>query len=259
MSFKKLFSIATNRQEKKIIPRKEKVIYSIGLTPVTIFVTFMDRKTVNMTISSNGEELSFKAPHSMTMEDVLKLIKSKSGLILRKINEYSNRCKNHITRSYEDGSTHLLLGEKFTLHIIISKQNISTKVEDGILKLYMPSFEVAKTVLQRWYISSSIEIFSEIISPYVSDFMSRYGKMPNSIDYKYVKSYWGICTNRGDIRLNIELLRAPKECIEYIIAHELCHLIHQNHSSRFYQLLTQFMPDWRERKTLLEKSISSKN
>lgn len=258
MSFKKFFSIAQNKPKKKIVLRKEQITHSIGLTPVTLFVTFMARRTVTMTIISSGE-LNFKAPHAMTMEEVLKLLKSKESLILRKIHEYEKKSKNHITRSYEDGATHLLLGEKFTLSVIISKQKIAPKLENGILTLYAPSPEKVEIALKQWYRNSSIAVFSEIISPYVSDFMNKYGKMPNSIDYKYVKSYWGICTHKGDIRINIELMRAPKECVEYIIAHELCHLVQQNHSARFYQLLTQFMPDWKERKILLEKSISSKN
>lgn len=56
------------------------------------------------------------------------------------------------------------------------------------------------------------------------------------------------------ITLNKQLLEAPRDCIEYVVVHELCHLVHPNHSKQFYAFLTMFMPDWKERKTELEKS-----
>ena len=63
---------------------------------------------------------------------------------------------------------------------------------------------------------------------------------------------WGSCTTGGKIILNVELIKAPVSCITYVILHELCHLVHHNHSLAFYSLLESFMPDWRRWKQLLE-------
>ena len=67
---------------------------------------------------------------------------------------------------------------------------------------------------------------------------------------------WGSCTPQQKIILNTELIKAPIACINYVILHELCHLVHHNHSQAFYQLLNQFMPDWQKYKQLLETKMA---
>jgi len=69
-------------------------------------------------------------------------------------------------------------------------------------------------------------------------------------------SRWGSCQKeKGTIALNRRLIEAPKNCIEYVVIHEFCHLVHPNHSKQFYALLQVMLPDWRESKDLLEKSV----
>jgi predicted metal-dependent hydrolase len=63
---------------------------------------------------------------------------------------------------------------------------------------------------------------------------------------------WGSCTNMGKIILNTELIKAPRPCIEYVITHELCHLLHRSHTKEFYDLLSTEMPDWKRWKIKLE-------
>ena len=66
---------------------------------------------------------------------------------------------------------------------------------------------------------------------------------------------WGSCTAKGKIILNTELIKAPKPCIEYVITHEMCHLLHKNHTKAFYALLQKEMPDWERWKNRLEKMM----
>jgi len=69
-----------------------------------------------------------------------------------------------------------------------------------------------------------------------------------------MKRRWGSCTKDGTILLNLLLIQASPRCIEYVITHELCHLIHHGHDASFYRLLGRALPDWRERKTRLESA-----
>jgi hypothetical protein len=73
------------------------------------------------------------------------------------------------------------------------------------------------------------------------------------VKIKRLKKKWGSCSKQGKITLNSELVKAPKGCIEYVINHELCHLVEHNHSSAFYELQEKTMPDWEKRKNKLEK------
>ncbi len=68
-----------------------------------------------------------------------------------------------------------------------------------------------------------------------------------------MKKQWGSCSTRGSLMLNPHLVKAPKECIDYVILHELCHIAEHNHSDRFWRLLTQVMPHWKEVKAKLDE------
>jgi len=67
-----------------------------------------------------------------------------------------------------------------------------------------------------------------------------------------MRTQWGSCSPKGDVLLNPYLVKAPKACIEYVVAHELCHLREHNHSERFYRLLSRVLPDWEARKAELD-------
>ncbi|MFQ9395965.1 MAG: M48 family metallopeptidase [Lachnospiraceae bacterium] len=69
-----------------------------------------------------------------------------------------------------------------------------------------------------------------------------------------MKTRWGSCTvQTGKIRLNLSLARKPEACLEYVLVHELCHLLEPSHNARFHGLMDKFLPDWRERKLLLNQ------
>ena len=83
----------------------------------------------------------------------------------------------------------------------------------------------------------------------------KYGVAKPQLRIRSMDTRWGSCLPKKlIITLNKQLLEAPRNCIEYVVVHELCHLVHPNHSKQFYTFLTMFMPDWKERKTELEKN-----
>ena len=91
-------------------------------------------------------------------------------------------------------------------------------------------------------------IFTEILDEVYPEFIP-YGIARPKLRIRTMKSCWGSClVNKGIITLNRKLLMQPRECIEYVVVHELCHFIHPNHSKEFYKFMEQFMPDWKERK-----------
>ena len=109
----------------------------------------------------------------------------------------------------------------------------------------------AKFVLNSWYRYKAKEKFAEIAEPWIHHF-EQYGVQPNGLFIQEMPTRWGSCTAKGRIILNPELIKAPKVCIEYVIIHELCHLIHKHHTQNFFQLQSALMPDWEKWKNKLE-------
>ena len=112
-----------------------------------------------------------------------------------------------------------------------------------------------KNLLNNWLNEQCNIIFNEAMQKVHQKFI------PYGVDYPQLKlrnmtSRWGSCLpNKGFITLNKRLIKAPKNCIEYVVYHEFCHFVHPNHSKQFYSLLQVMLPDWRESKRLLEKSV----
>lgn len=114
---------------------------------------------------------------------------------------------------------------------------------------------LAKPLLQQWLHEQAKEIFPAIIAPLLEKFSDRYRVSPAKITIKWMKSRWGSCSAKRSISLNSRLIMASPRCIEHVFAHELCHLVHMNHSKSFYDTLSEFMPDWKERKRNFQKVV----
>lgn len=102
--------------------------------------------------------------------------------------------------------------------------------------------------------SRAQEVFSQILAERYDSF--RYcGHVCPSLKIRKMKTRWGSLASGRRMTLNLWLIRAPRECIEYVIVHELCHLEHRGHGPAFYRLMEEMMPDWRTRKRQLEEIL----
>ncbi len=244
-----------NNIQKDVRKQEERIKINILDTLYEAHIYFMSRKSKTLKINSDNHLLiEVKAPLQLTRDDIELFIHNNSEWIVSQSKKIKCSNETHPRKMYVDGERHLLLGNEFTLKVVPSNRRLSSNFEDNILTIYEQNEGEAEKLVRNWYKNIAPTILSPIITPIASAFMLRYGVSYNSIEYKYVSSYWGQCSASKHIRLNIELIRAPKECIEYIMAHELCHLIHPNHSPKFYSLLTDFMPDWQSRKMLLNQT-----
>ncbi len=235
--------------------------YRIEIGEIVLYfdVEFSLRRTmaIYLKIQSGQILMVIKAPNGVNIKEVEKFILRKQKWILKHRKQLETLLTSRSFKSYEDGSQHLLLNEPLELKIILALFN-RVERKGKLLCVYTQNKDqvTIKKLVKEWYAQQIPLYMIPIIQPIINSFCYRYKVHYNRLEFKYVHSYWGVCTGKGVIRLNIELLRAPRECIEYIITHELCHLVHHNHSARFYHLLSQEMPDWKQRKELLYRSIS---
>ncbi len=104
-----------------------------------------------------------------------------------------------------------------------------------------------KRLLLSWYRCQALEVAGERLETWFPRF-ERYEIQRPKISIREMRSRWGSCTPGGKLTLNLKLVMVPRQFIDYIIVHELCHVIEQHHSQAFYKLLSRIMPDWEERR-----------
>jgi predicted metal-dependent hydrolase len=114
--------------------------------------------------------------------------------------------------------------------------------------------EAVRRQLETWYRRRAKEVFAQHIEECLKSSYFRNLDQPNW-SIRRMKRRWGSCTKQGSILLNLLLIQASPLCIDYVISHELCHLIHHHHDTDFYRLLSRVMPDWQSRKRKLEGQL----
>lgn len=107
-------------------------------------------------------------------------------------------------------------------------------------------------LLDAWYRQRAAEVFALWLDKCLASARSLSIVAPPTVEIRKMQKRWGSCTASGKILLNLDLVKTPVDCIEYVIFHELCHLQVPHHGPQFYALLSRFLPDWRERKAKLE-------
>ncbi|NBC18316.1 MAG: DUF45 domain-containing protein, partial [Bacteroidetes bacterium] len=152
--------------------------------------------------------------------------------------------------------THRYLGGQYRIKI--------NPVEEGeeAVKLIGRFFEVytahpdmpehTRQLMDQWYAEKARKHLRRRFERGVSE-MRRYGVEDPDLVVRTMQRRWGSCTPSGRIMLNRWLVLAPTYCIDYVVIHELCHLVHPYHGRAFYRLLEQVLPDWRRRKGHLKK------
>ena len=111
--------------------------------------------------------------------------------------------------------------------------------------------DVVEKLLDCWYLEQAKRVFKECAEPLIRQ-MAKYNVAPSSFTIRKMKTRWGSCSRKGSISLNLHLIKLPEQCIKEVILHELCHLVHFNHSKEFYALMTAEMPDWKNWKKELK-------
>jgi hypothetical protein len=110
-----------------------------------------------------------------------------------------------------------------------------------------------KRLLDAWYFKKAKSAIERSLTECLPAFRSHLTAGPQ-LRLRTMRKRWGSWTAKGIIYLNPELVRFPRSCIDYVVTHELCHLVYGNHGEQFYRLLRRAMPDWEQRKGRLEKS-----
>ncbi|MCZ8367955.1 M48 family metallopeptidase [Flavobacterium sp.] len=224
-----------------------------GSRTIDFRLEYSDRKSLGITVTPEMEVL-VKAPTDTTMEKVKEKIRKKAPWIIKQQSFFLSFQPKTPKRRYISGETHLYLGRQYRLQITIANDE-SVKLKGKFIEVTALEKSRVKELLNTWYLQHAQTKFHSIAAPLIDKF-KKYNVSPSSIVLREMPTRWGSCTPKGKIILNPELIKAPKGCIEYVIIHELCHLIHHDHTQKFLDLQSREMKDWEKWKMKLERILA---
>ena len=140
---------------------------------------------------------------------------------------------------------------------MIADATSAVKLSRGFLTVVVKdsgSSETVKAALERWYKKQAVRQFQEVFS-LCCPLFEKQGFARPVLKIRTMKTRWGSLSGKGNLTLNTKLICAPRECIRYVLIHELCHLAHKNHGAGFYAMLDRMMPEWKQHKSRLELSL----
>ena len=227
---------------------------SYGKTEIDYELLRCHRKSLEIAVHPD-ESVVVKAPSNSTLEAIEEKIKKRARWIKRQIAYFKQFDPRTPDRKYVGGESHLYLGRKYRLKIGISDKD-KMLLKNGYFYIETTSDQPdqIKKLMDSWYRRRAKIYLSKVFDDCWEDF--KKGDL-NKPDLKLQKmdKRWGSLSGKGQLTLNANLIQTPKECIEYVIIHELCHLIHHNHGTGFYKLLDRTIPDWIKRKHKLEMAL----
>ena len=185
------------------------------------------------------------APLNADDKTIIEAVKQRSRWIYKQLREFREQSRFITPRQYKSGESHFYLGKQYQLKVIHDDTKPKgVKLLRGRLEINTldADIESIKSHLNEWYRSRAKVIFDVRFQRILEQALWVEDKP--SIRLMTMRTQWGNCSPSGLLTLNTHLVKAPTICIDYVILHELCHLVEHNHSERFYQLLTQVMPDW---------------
>ena len=230
---------------------KQKIQF--GSKEIVFDLEYQERKSLGITVFPD-RSVAVKAPLDVAIEKIQEKVRKRAPWILKQQSFFLSFEPLTPPRKYISGESHLYMGRQYRLKIYDSSKD-TVKLKRGFLEVYAHDKAKVKKLLFDWYKERADLKFPEIAEKWIVRF-KKYGVEPSSMIIKWMDKRWGSCTPKGKIILNVELMKAPKRCIEYVVVHELCHLIHHNHSAAFFELQTKEMGDWRQWKERLEKILA---
>ena len=216
-----------------------------------------DRKK-SASIHLDGNLVRVTVPKSLSDNRIRDLIQKRTLWIKTKLNQQSQRLVPK-PKEYVSGETILYLGRNYRLKVL-RENKVSIKMKNGylvatVLQNDTDPQKTIKSLLEDWYqkhaemrLKEKTKRFSKLI-----------GVVPKSIAVKNYKSRWGSCSSKAELTYNWRIILAPHHIVDYVVVHELCHLLEYNHSSKYWKHVERHIPNYKEKREWLRKCNASLN
>lgn len=244
-----MFKFFKKKIDKTVI-KSEIIISDFNIT-----VLKKDIKNLHLNVLPPDGKVRISAPKRMDDRSIRLFIMSKLPWIEKNVNRF-NEQPRETQREYVSGESHYFKGERYLLNVIEHDGKPAIEINNkGYIDFYVKdgtNSEQKKKVFLLWHREELTKELSNIFNKW-QEIMGVFAK---EWRIKQMKTKWGTCnTSAKRIWINLELVKKPVHCIEYIVVHELAHLIERNHNKRFTAVMDTFIPQWRSYKKELNGSL----
>lgn len=211
-------------------------------------------KNINVRVKPDGS-INVSANKRTDLREIEQFLLSKMDYLLKVQAKFKSSEQLDLQpKQYINGESFYILGKHLRLNVVESSDEMVS--QDGLyiaLTTKNSTNHARKKQLMNTFLSEQCKSLFCEISLETHKLFAKYGIIEPEIKTRTMKTRWGSCLpQKNIITLNTKLLEVPRNCIEYVVLHEYCHFIHPNHSKDFYAFVSMLMPDWKERKKLLE-------
>jgi predicted metal-dependent hydrolase len=217
---------------------------------------FSARRTMAITVKPDGA-IEVVVPKGTKTREIQLRVRKRARWIVRQRLYFEQFRPRSKPRRYVGGETHLYLGRQYRLKLIKSDRN-EVKLRGGFLVVALPNRSNSRRVrelVKAWYQEKAGARFLIRFEAIARRF-ARLGRQISPPIVRRMSHRWGSYSKTGRVLLNPDLIRAPTACIDYVIIHELAHVVHPHHGAKFFDLIDAMMPDWKQRKERLERTLA---
>jgi predicted metal-dependent hydrolase len=222
------------------------------LGDIEVEVSFKDIKNVHLSVHPPTGRVRVSAPCRLSLDTIRAFAVSKLAWIRRQQRKMREQ-EREVPREYLERESHYVWGKRYLLAISEDDQTPAIELHHSRMSLRVrpgTDGDRRQAIVEEWYRDQ----IKKAVPPLLAKWQPRLGVKVERIFVQRMKTKWGSCNPVArTIRLNTELAKKPRECIEYIVVHELVHLLEATHNSRFVALMDQFMPDWQVNREVLNR------
>jgi predicted metal-dependent hydrolase len=216
------------------------------------------RKTLSLCVYPDNRVI-VAAPAGISSREIAGFVEKKSGWVRKRLDLNREKQEKLPARQFNPGERLFYLGTEHKLEIC-ERRSVGVSCERGkIIVSIRPEIPAAtrapfiRRQLVTWYANMALKKIQERVRHY----MRIIGVTPSAVRIKSLRSRWGSCSTRGGVNFAWNIILAPEPVLDYLVVHELCHLVHLDHSAEYWKLVESFIPEHRERRKWLRENGQS--
>ncbi|WP_308917250.1 SprT family zinc-dependent metalloprotease [Jannaschia sp. LMIT008] len=236
-------------------PEGEDLVVTLGARRLPVRLVRSNRKTLGIAVHPDTRVVA-TAPHGAEHDAIERAIAGRGGWVLDAIREFERFLPRTPPRRYVSGETHLYLGREHRL--VVDPDGLGVRRDGNRLVVggRRDDTDGVRRALNRWYGVEARRVLSDRLDAGLALFAAQ-GVMRPALTVRRMEKRWGSMSNDGRrMLLNTRLVEAGTDEIDYVVAHELAHILEPHHGPAFHALLERKMPDWRARKDRLERRFA---